>query len=125
MLCTVGLLALFFFSAFTPPQSVLSAEIVPLPIKIVASFFQPESGVPARKTRPFYKHPDASLDDALDAVAWAVKREDVRACANLPSHEQSSDLLTLCVASVQNDHSRCARIGSDSLQTLCHEVVAL
>lgn len=125
-LVIAGLVFLFFFSAFTPPMTVLSAEIIPLPVQVLGALFQAGNDrIPSQKTKAFYRQDDPSLTGPLDAIAWAVKRKDIRACSDLPRHRIATDLLMLCIATVQGDSSRCDRVGDSVLQRICHEVIAL
>jgi len=118
----LGLTALFLVSAFTPPSSVLSKDLTPLPVQFVKNMLASAEPPVWTRTRPLYRFPDTSLALELDKVAWAIKREDLRSCGELST--SSSDLLMLCIAAVQKDSSRCNRIADSSLRSLCHEVVA-
>lgn len=131
MMLMVGMVALFGFAAVLPPVSDASADIAhaitPLPVRLI-SYVRDYAPAPrpAPRTRAIHSVTDSSLEAPLRSVEWAVKRRDLRACEDIPDHGKRAALVTLCVASVQKDASRCDRISATldaTLHQLCLDLV--
>ncbi len=78
---------------------------------------------------------DGVLLAQLERIDWAFKKNDVRLCGELRTHEPASpgngitntDLLALCLAKITREDIRCSQIGSTAavLKSICEEELAV